>query len=193
MSTFKAADSQSAYGGRGWSPRRLSMKEEIGDIWGRCGIANEWSPLKAVLLHKPGAELENGAHPNDVQMLAKPDPEIAARQHDGLVRAYQQAGVRVWSLDPAETVTPNQMFIADAGMVIIIAARFENTTQRYGERGVRYVYMEAGHCAQNIHLEAVALGLASVPVGAYDDEDLKDVLGLEKEEPLYIIPVGYSK
>lgn len=87
----------------------------------------------------------------------------------------------------------DQMFIANAGIVIIIAARFENTTQRYGERGVRYVYMEAGHCAQNIHLEAVALGLASVPVGAYDDEKLKEVLGLELEEPLYIIPVGYSK
>jgi len=87
----------------------------------------------------------------------------------------------------------DQMFIADAGLVIIIAARFENTTQRYGERGVRYVYNEVGHCAQNILLEAVALGLAGVPVGAYDDNALKDVLGLEQEEPLYIIPVGYSR
>ncbi len=87
----------------------------------------------------------------------------------------------------------NQMFIADAGMVIVIAARFSNTTARYGERGIRYVYIEVGHCAQNIHLEAVALGLASVPVGAFDDDALKDVLGLEHEEPLYIIPVGYPK
>ena len=87
----------------------------------------------------------------------------------------------------------NQMFIADAGMVIIITARFSNTTARYGERGIRYVYIEVGHCAQNIHLEAVALGLGSVPVGAFDDAELTDVLGLEHEEPLYIIPVGYSK
>jgi len=84
----------------------------------------------------------------------------------------------------------DQMFIADAGIVIIIAAIFENTTARYGERGVRYVYNEVGHCAQNIHLEAVALGLGSVPVGAYNDDELKELLGFDKEEPLYIIPVG---
>jgi SagB-type dehydrogenase family enzyme len=87
----------------------------------------------------------------------------------------------------------NQMFIADAGMVIIIAAVFENTTQRYGERGVRYVYNEIGHCAQNIHLEAVALKLGSVPIGAFHDEQVKSILGLEQAEPLYIIPVGYPK
>lgn len=85
----------------------------------------------------------------------------------------------------------NQMFIADAGMVIIITAIFENTTSRYGERGLRYVYNEVGHCAQNIHLEAVALKLGSVPVGAYQDDKLQEVLGLDKKEPLYIIPVGY--
>jgi SagB-type dehydrogenase family enzyme len=84
----------------------------------------------------------------------------------------------------------DQMFIADAGMVIVITAIFENTTTRYGERGVRYVYNEVGHCAQNIHLEAVALGLGSVPVGAYQDSELKELLALDKEEPLYIIPVG---
>jgi SagB-type dehydrogenase family enzyme len=84
----------------------------------------------------------------------------------------------------------DQMFIADAGMVIVITAIFENTTTRYGERGVRYVYNEVGHCAQNIHLEAVALGLGSVPVGAYQDNELKELLALDKEEPLYIIPVG---
>jgi SagB-type dehydrogenase family enzyme len=106
------------------------------------------------------------------------------------------AVVKTSDIDPRKSIARaalNQMFIADAGMVIVITARFANTTARYGERGVRYVYNEAGHCAQNIHLEAVALGLASVPVGAYDDNELKDVLGLEQEEPLYIIPVGYPR
>jgi SagB-type dehydrogenase family enzyme len=87
----------------------------------------------------------------------------------------------------------NQMFIADAGMVIVITALFENTTWRYGERGVRYVHNEVGHCAQNIHLEAVALELASVPIGAYHDDELKELLELDQEEPLYIIPVGFPK
>ncbi|TKJ19430.1 MAG: nitroreductase [Promethearchaeota archaeon Loki_b32] len=88
----------------------------------------------------------------------------------------------------------DQKFIAEAYLNVIICAIFERTTQRYGERGVRYVYMEIGHCAQNIHLEAVALGLSSVPIGAYEDNKVKDVLDLKKKiEPLYIIPVGYPK
>jgi SagB-type dehydrogenase family enzyme len=86
-----------------------------------------------------------------------------------------------------------QGFIANAGVVVIIAAVFERTAMRYGNRAARYVHMEVGHCAQNIHLEAVALGLGSVPVGAFDDDELSKVLGLEEEKPLYIIPVGLPR
>ena len=86
------------------------------------------------------------------------------------------------------------MFIAEAFLNIIICAEYSRTTQRYGERGIRYVYMEVGHCAQNIHLQAVALGLVSVPIGAFNDKDVKEVLSLQKKiEPLYIIPIGYPK
>jgi SagB-type dehydrogenase family enzyme len=88
----------------------------------------------------------------------------------------------------------DQYFIAEAYLNIIICAEFSRTTLRYGQRGVRYVFIEVGHCAQNIHLEAVALGLASVPIGAFEDERVKEVLNLPKRiEPLYIIPIGYSK
>ncbi|MFX1378654.1 MAG: SagB/ThcOx family dehydrogenase [Promethearchaeota archaeon] len=88
----------------------------------------------------------------------------------------------------------DQYFIAEAYMNIIICAEFSRTTWRYGKRGVRYVLIEVGHCAQNIHLEAVALGLASVPIGAFDDDQVRAVLELPKDiEPLYIIPIGYSK
>jgi nitroreductase len=61
-------------------------------------------------------------------------------------------------------------------------------------RGNRYVDIEVGHAAQNVHLQAVALGLGSVPVGAYSDEEVSRILELPREEiPLYIIPVGYTK
>jgi nitroreductase len=53
--------------------------------------------------------------------------------------------------------------------------------------------MEAGHAAQNIHLQAVALGLGSVPIGAFYEEKIADILNLNEEIPLYIIPVGYQK
>ncbi|MFX1420432.1 MAG: SagB/ThcOx family dehydrogenase [Promethearchaeota archaeon] len=88
----------------------------------------------------------------------------------------------------------DQDFIAEAYLNIIICAEFSRTTWRYGDRGIRYVFIEIGHCAQNIHLEAVALGLASVPVGAFEDEQVRAVLKLPKSiKPFYIIPVGYPK
>lgn len=87
-----------------------------------------------------------------------------------------------------------QEFIVHAPLDIVITAVYERTTGKYNERGIRYVHMEAGHCAQNIHLQAVALGLGSVPIGAFSDEDVSKVLFLPAEcKPLYIIPVGHPQ
>ncbi len=86
-----------------------------------------------------------------------------------------------------------QSFIGEAGINIVITAVFECTTGRYGQRGIGYVYIEVGHVAQNVHLQAIALGLDSVPIGAFDDDAVSKVLELEKKvKPVYVIPVGYS-
>lgn len=85
----------------------------------------------------------------------------------------------------------NQAWVRDAAVDIVIAAVYARTTQTYGERGIRYVHLEAGHAAQNICLQAVALGLGSVVVGAFYDEEVQQVLELPVDhEPLYVIPVG---
>lgn len=85
----------------------------------------------------------------------------------------------------------NQSCVRDAPVSVIITAIYERTTIKYGDRGVRYVHIEAGHAAQNILLQAVALGLGSVPVGAFYDDKVANLLSIPKNEvPLYIIPVG---
>jgi len=87
-----------------------------------------------------------------------------------------------------------QDFIQAAPLTLVFAAQFSRTTGRYGQRGVRYVYMEAGHAAQNVHLQAEALGLASVAVGAFDDAAVSTVLSLpDYLEPLYMVAVGYYR
>lgn len=84
-----------------------------------------------------------------------------------------------------------QACIKESAIVIVFSAIYERTTRKYGERGIRYVHMEAGHAAQNIYLQAVSLNLGMVVVGAFNDEDVRKVLGMpEEEHPLYIIPVG---
>ncbi len=82
-----------------------------------------------------------------------------------------------------------QEMIEEAPVNIIIAADYGRTTGHYGQRGNRYVHMEVGHVGQNVSLQAIALGLGTVMIGAFEDEQVKEVLGI-KEEPLYIIPVG---
>jgi SagB-type dehydrogenase family enzyme len=85
-----------------------------------------------------------------------------------------------------------QEFIEAAPLTLVFAAEFDRTTRRYGKRGNRYVYMEAGHAAQNVHLQAEALGLGSVAVGAFDDLGVSRVLSLPSHlEPIYMVVAGY--
>ncbi len=85
----------------------------------------------------------------------------------------------------------HQEFILEAPVDIVICAVYERTLRRYGARGERYVHMEVGHAGQNIYLQATALGLGTVAIGAFHDEEVRGVLLLaDQYQPLYIMPVG---
>lgn len=87
-----------------------------------------------------------------------------------------------------------EQFIYQAPVDIVICALYQRTTRRYGSRGERYVHIEVGHAGQNIYLQATALGLATVAIGAFDDEQVRQVLRLDRQyEPLYIMPLGKSR
>lgn len=82
--------------------------------------------------------------------------------------------------------------VSQAPAVVLISAIPERTTVKYGARGIRYIHMEAGHAAQNLALQAVALGLGCVTVGAFRDDELRRIARCGKgEEPLYLLPVGH--
>ena len=84
-----------------------------------------------------------------------------------------------------------QTWVAAGALSLVISAVYHRTTGRYGSRGERYVHMEAGHASQNVYLQAAALGLGTVAVGAFDDDQVTAVCGMvEDEVPLYIMPIG---
>ena len=84
-----------------------------------------------------------------------------------------------------------QTCVGESAIVIVFSAVYERTTQKYGNRGIRYVHMEAGHAAQNVFLQAVSLDLGMVVVGAFKDDEVRKILNMsDKEQPLYIVPVG---
>ena len=82
--------------------------------------------------------------------------------------------------------------VGRAPAVFVFAAVYARTSVKYGDRATRYVDIETGHACQNLLLQATALGLVGVPVGAFVDERVAEVLRLENNTmPLYLVPVGY--
>jgi SagB-type dehydrogenase family enzyme len=85
----------------------------------------------------------------------------------------------------------SQRPVERAPVTFVITAVYGRMTTKYGSRGVRYTDMEAGHAAQNLSLQAAALDLKSVVIGAFQDNEVKQAVALPAdEEPLYLVPVG---
>ncbi|MCA1960032.1 MAG: SagB/ThcOx family dehydrogenase [Desulfomonile sp.] len=84
-----------------------------------------------------------------------------------------------------------QMWLARAPAVVVIGAVFARTTAKYGNRGVNYVFMEAGNSDQNLCLQAEALGLRTGTVGAFNDAQVAGAIQMPGDTaPLLVIGVG---
>jgi SagB-type dehydrogenase family enzyme len=84
-----------------------------------------------------------------------------------------------------------QDWIRNAPAVFVFAAVYARTAGKYGDRAERYVHMEVGHAAENLLLQAVALDLGAVVIGAFHDAQVQRALNLPQDHaPLYLIPVG---
>lgn len=85
----------------------------------------------------------------------------------------------------------DQAPVRAAPVSLVIVGLVDRTRAKYGARAERFVAMEAGHAAQNVLLQATALGLAAVPIGALDEEGVRAVVGEgAAATPLYVVPVG---
>ena len=88
-------------------------------------------------------------------------------------------------------VALQQSSIKDAPAVLVMAGVYERASYKYGDRAERYVHMETGFVGENVYLQAAALGIGTVMIGAFQDEGVKTVLALPKDEfPLAIMPLG---
>jgi len=85
-----------------------------------------------------------------------------------------------------------QEMLGDADVTFVLSAVFDRVCYKYGERGFRYAYIEAGHISQNIYLQAVPLRLGSVSVGAFLDEEINKLIGIDgrTEAVIYLHAVG---
>lgn len=114
------------------------------------------------------------------------------------VHHYLPQGHRLTMLSPEDRrlglweAGLEQGALREASVIIVVVAIYARTEGKYGPRAERYVRLEAGHAAQNILLQATALDLGAVPIGAFYDQKVQEVLALPSDhEPLYLIPVGH--
>ncbi|HIE05209.1 MAG TPA: SagB/ThcOx family dehydrogenase [bacterium (Candidatus Stahlbacteria)] len=165
---------------RSFGPRELSDRQLSALLWATQGITAQKKGLRSA----PSA---GATYPLYLYLALKSGLYLYDPETHRLSRVVEE-DVR----SKISRAALGQGFIHQAPAVFIICADYERTTNRYQKRGIRYVHIEVGHAAENLHLMAVGLGLGSVPVGAFSDKELKKILKTEYE-PLYIIPVGYPR
>jgi len=172
---------------RHFTARPISQPQLSQILWAAQGITDNSSKLRAVPSAGATYPLEvfvvcggNGIEEVDAGIYHyRIDNHSLTLRHKGDIR-----------LELARAAL-DQEFVYHAPVNIVICAIYERTTLSYGSRGERYVHMEIGHAGQNIYLQATALGLATVAIGAFYDEQVREVLRLDKQyKPLYIMPVG---
>ncbi len=169
---------------RAYSGDTLTIKEVSQLLWSAQGITSPWGgrtapsagalyPLELYLVVGDVEGFDKGVY------LYRPEEHELEKVTDGDIRA-----------ELADAAL-GQECIRDAAIDIVFTAVYERTTRKYGERGIRYAHMEAGHAAQNVYLQVVSLGLGTVVIGAFNDSKVKNVMNVgERENPLYIMPVG---
>ena len=168
---------------RSFKQKDLTLQQISQLLWAAQGITLEKEPYNLRTTPSAGA-----LYPMEIYLLTK----------NGLFR-YLPNGHKLEPLSEQDlrgglaVSSLGQVAINQAPVNIVICAVYSRLASKYGQRGIRYAHIEVGHIAQNIHLQSVALGLSSVPIGAFNDEEVKKILSLPaNHEPLYIIPVGYS-
>lgn len=165
---------------RSLSGKELTLQEISQLLWSCQGITDENRRFRSA--PSAGATYPLGIY------LVSPEGLFHYIPHTHSIKRLKDKDLR----EELSRACLGQHFVRDAAIDIIICADFKRTTASYGKRGENYVYIEVGHVAENLHLQAVGLGLGSVPVGAFSDEAVKNVLDLPREVvPIYVIPVGY--
>lgn len=169
---------------RAYTDKALTLEEVSQLLWAAQGITAEWGGRTAP---SAGAlyPLEVYVAVGNVDKLSPGVYKYNSQKHE--LMKLGDTDVR----EKLAEASLGQTSVREGAIDIVITAVYERTTRKYGDRGVRYVHIEAGHAAQNICLQATALALGVVIIGAFYDEEVKDIMGTSANEiPLYVIPIG---
>jgi len=167
---------------RSFTDEELTLEEISQLLWAAQGTTADWAGRTAPSAGALYPLEVYVATANGLYRYVPQGHKVVIESHDDDLRPkLWEAGLK-------------QDAIREAPAVFVITAVYERTAEKYGGRAERYVKLEAGHACQNILLQAVALDLGAVPIGAFYDDQVQAALSLPPDhEPLYIIPVGHPR
>ncbi len=167
---------------RKFSPRPLTREHIAQLCWAGQGITAPQQGLRSA----PSA---GALYP--IELYAATEAKVGHFQPNNMVIKQHVIG----DIRPRlRQLAVNQTIITQAPVTFIIAAAVARTARKYGNRAERYCFMEAGHVAQNMLLQATALHLGAVPIGAFADRKVAALLKLPKgQRVLYLVTVGYLR
>jgi SagB-type dehydrogenase family enzyme len=164
---------------RSYSPETITEEDLSLLLASACGISDPVNGLRT-------APSGGATYPLDLYVVSETGVEEYVPEDHSLV-VIKEGDTR----SSLAHHSYRQSFIARAPVTFVICADYPRITSRYRDRGIRYAILEAGHIAQNIHLACVSLGYGSVAVGAYDDDDVANALGIEgRGHVIYLITAG---
>ena len=176
---------------RDFQNKGLSAEQLSQILWAAYGITQPVARLRGGLRTTPSA---GALYPLEIYVVVGNVTGIET----GVYKYVSQEHKLIRTIDKdvrneLSAAALGQAMVRDAPVTVVYTAVFSRITERYGERGrERYVYMEIGHSAQNIYLQAEALQLGTCAIGAFTDRGVSKLLQLPAEkEPLYLMPIGY--
>lgn len=168
----------------------LSLEELSFLLWATQGI-RRLIPGAATLRTVPSA---GARHAFETFLLVN---RVAGVSH-GIFR-YEASRHQLVTVDTSAGVAHRavegclgQRFVAASAVTFIWAAVPYRMTWRYGERGYRYLHLDAGHVCQNLYLAAESIGCGACAIAAFDDEAMNRLIGVDGEEMfvIYVATVG---
>lgn len=166
---------------RSYTDEELTLEEISQLLWAAQGLTAAWGGRTA-----PSA---GALYPLEVYVATADGLyHYVPQGHKVIIESQDDLRLKLWE------VGLKQDAIREAPVIFVITAVYERTEKKYGDRAERYVRLEAGHACQNLLLQAVALDLGAVPIGAFYDDQVQAVLSLPPDhEPLYLIPAGHPE
>lgn len=176
---------------RSFSSRPVSIADLSFLLWASTGIQRK--EVNCEFRTSPSA---GALYPIETYVITSNVEDVGEELYHYNMRLHALEELR--NKSPAKAMANaalEQRMLVEAPIVIVWTAIFERSKWKYGQRAYRYVYLDAGHIAQNLALSAVSLGLGSCQIGAFFDDEINQILGVDGigESVIYLSVVGHLK